>query len=88
MTRLPRQCERSNCHRERSYRHRERSEAIPVRLSPPGRPGLLRFARNDTWLVLAALLAVLALGACGKKGPPTPPGPPDKVTWPRAYPTH
>ena len=37
-------------------------------------------------VVLAVALGLLA--GCGKKGPPSPAGPPDKITYPKAYPTH
>jgi len=38
--------------------------------------------------VLAFAVVLGLLAACGKKGPPDPPGPPDKITYPKAYPTH
>ena len=37
---------------------------------------------------MLALVGLLLVTACGKKGPPVPAGPQDKITWPRAYPTH
>jgi predicted small lipoprotein YifL len=37
---------------------------------------------------LALAIALALLVACGKKGPPDPPGPADKITYPKAYPTH
>jgi predicted small lipoprotein YifL len=34
------------------------------------------------------LLTLATLAGCGKRGNPVPPGPPDKITYPKAYPTH
>jgi predicted small lipoprotein YifL len=38
--------------------------------------------------LLALAIALALLVGCGKKGAPDPPGPQDKVTYPKAYPTH